>query len=52
MPARQGKDKKGCWWRWGHSGKKYYYRCKDKIASARAKKKANIQGRAIHVKRK
>jgi len=52
MPAQRGKDKKGCFWRWGSSGKKYYYKCGDKAASTRAKKKANIQGRAIHVRKK
>jgi hypothetical protein len=47
MPSKQGKDKKGCYWQWG-SGKKYYYTCGDKAASARAKAKANKQGQAAH----
>lgn len=47
MPAQQGKDSKSCFWRWGGSGKKYYYKCGSKPASAAAKKKAVKQGAAI-----
>ena len=46
MPAKPGKDKKGCFYQWG-SQAKYYYKCGDKKARARAKAKAEKQGRAI-----
>lgn len=46
MPTRTGKDKKGCFAQWGNQ-KKYYYKCGDKKARERAKRKANEQGRAI-----
>ena len=48
MPVTTGKDNKGCFVRWGNSGKKYYYRCGNLIARARAKKKAEVQARAIY----
>lgn len=47
MPIRTGKDKKGCWAKWGKTGKKYYYKCGNKIAKARALKKAEAQRTAI-----
>jgi hypothetical protein len=47
MPTRFGKDKTGCYARWG-SGKKYYYKCGDKSARARAKARADKQGAAAH----
>lgn len=47
MPTRCLKDSKGCFCRWG-SQKKYYYKCNDKAAKERARKKANTQGRAAH----
>ena len=48
MPTKLGKDKKGCFARWGKSGKKYYYKCGDAKARERAKKKADKQGRAAY----
>ncbi len=48
MPTRTGKDKRGCFARWGRTGKKYYYKCGDPRARDRAKTKANKQGRATH----
>ena len=47
MPVTTGKDSKGCFAKWG-SQKKYYYRCGNVIARARAKKKAEVQARAIY----
>lgn len=47
MPTRTGKDKKGCFARWG-SKTKYYYKCGDKAARERAKKKADKQGQAAY----
>ena len=52
MPTRTGKDKKGCFARWGESGKKYYYKCGDSEAREQAKRKANKQGRAIEASKK
>ena len=46
MPVNTGKDQKGCFARYGKQ-KKYYYKCGNKKARERAKKKANEQGRAI-----
>jgi len=48
MPTICSKDSKGCFCRWGGSGKKYYYKCNDKAARERARKKANAQGAAAH----
>ena len=52
MPTRTGKDSKGCFARWGTTGKKYYYKCGNTQARNRAKAKANRQGRAINVRRR
>ena len=48
MPSASGKDSKGCYWKWGGQGKKYYYSCGNKDASARAKAKADKQGAAAY----
>jgi len=48
MPTHTGQDAKGCYARWGSSGKKYYYKCGDDEARERAKERANAQGRAAH----
>jgi hypothetical protein len=48
MPSNSGKDSKGCYWRWGSSGKKYYYACGDSGASKGAKAKADKQGQAVY----
>ncbi len=48
MPVKIGKDKKGCYCRWGSSGKKYYYRCGDEKSKKAAEKKAEKQGRAAY----
>ena len=47
-PTRCLKDAKGCFCRWGSSGAKYYYKCGDKAARARARAKADKQGQAAH----
>jgi len=47
MPVRTGKDRKGCYARWGGQ-KKYYYRCGDRAARERAKRRAGKQGAAAH----
>ena len=48
MPVQTGKNSKGCFARWGNSGKKYYYLCGNKKLKENAQSKANKQGRAIH----
>jgi len=50
MPVQTGKDKDGCFARWGEQGKKYYYTCKDETSRKRAKDKARKQGQAIKAK--
>ena len=51
MPVKTGTDSKGCFARWGRSGKKYYYTCGNTTARESAKKKAAEQGRAIQASR-
>ena len=48
MPTASGKDSKGSYYRWGSSGKKYYYIPNDKKSREKAKEKANKQGIAIY----
>ena len=47
MPVRQGKDKKGKFYRWGGRGKKYYFSSRSG-SRERAKRKASKQGQAAH----
>lgn len=47
MPTERGKDTKGAFFKWGSSGKKYYYRASSKRSRDLARQKANRQGRAI-----
>jgi len=51
MPFETGKDKKGCWVRWGKRGTKYHYACNNTQARARAKAKAERQRKAIEANR-
>ena len=46
MPVHSGKDKGGCFYQWGEQAK-YYYKCDDKEAGEKARKKAAAQGYAI-----
>jgi len=49
MPIMYGKDSKGkCWVRWGHKGKKYYYRESSLQSKAAAEEKAHKQAVAIY----
>lgn len=48
MPTKAGKDKKGSFYRWGSSGKKYYYTKGNKSSRRAAKSKADKQGRAAY----
>ncbi len=48
MPFISRKDDKGCYIKWGESGKKYYYQCGNKKARESAKAKAEKQKSAIY----
>ena len=48
MPVHRGKDKKGPYYQWGESGKKYYYESGDPDSRKKAKQKAEKQGQAAH----
>jgi hypothetical protein len=52
MPVMTGKDSKGCYSKWGKSGKKYYYKCDSIVSREHAKEKALTQGRAIFASKK
>lgn len=47
MPVNLGKDKEGCFARWGKKGAKYYYECGNETERLNARKKAIAQGVAI-----
>jgi len=47
MPVREGKDKNGPYFQWGHHGKKYYYDPSKPKSKEIARDKAAKQGRAI-----
>ncbi len=46
MPVHRGKDRKGAYYQWGDSGKRYYYETGDQQSREAAKDKAKRQGRA------
>lgn len=46
MPVRSGRDKEGCYVKWGERGAKYYYRCNSDKEKAEAVKKALAQATA------
>ena len=48
MPVRRGTDSKGCFYKWGNYGAKYYYKSGSAVSRENAKKKANKQARAIY----
>lgn len=49
MPVHRGQDSKGkAFYQWGNSGKKYYYTSNNEQSREKAKKKAQLQGRAAH----
>jgi hypothetical protein len=48
MPVKRSKDSKGPYYRYGNSGKKYYYIPGNKRSRAIALNKANRQARAIY----
>lgn len=47
MPVERGKDTVGSFFRWGTSGKKYYYTSGSARSRDYAREKAARQGRAI-----
>jgi len=47
MPVMRGHTKKGPYFRWGISGKNYYYTRWDYASRNRARAKAEKQGKAI-----
>ena len=48
MPIHSGKDSKGPYYQWGHSGKKYYYISGNKRSREAAKAKSQKQAVAIY----
>jgi hypothetical protein len=46
MPVHRGKDSRGPYYQWGHSGKKYHYESGEKKSRESAKQKATKQGQA------
>jgi len=47
MPVSLGRDKDGCFARWGKKGAKYHYECGNETSRLNARKKAIAQGVAI-----
>lgn len=47
MPIKRGTDIKGSFYRYGTSGKKYYFKAGDSASRERAKNKAGKQAQAI-----
>lgn len=47
MPVELGRDKDGCFARYGKSGAKYHYKCGSEVSRNNAKEKAYKQGVAI-----
>jgi hypothetical protein len=48
MPVRRGRDRKGPYYQWGDSGKRYRYTAGDAGSRDRAKRQATRQGQAAH----
>ena len=51
MPIKRGTDTKGSFYKYGDSGKKYYYESGNKQSRDLAHKKASKQGVAIEISR-
>jgi len=49
MPLENGKDKEGHFYRWGRSGKKYYYPPKNEFLRYQARWSALRQGKAVEM---
>lgn len=50
MPARRGEDRRGSYFSWGPSGKRYYYTPGNDDSRTRARARAVAQGRAIQAR--
>ena len=48
MPVHRGVDLKGPFYQWGTHGKKYHYVVGNVMSRERAKRKAELQGRATY----
>jgi hypothetical protein len=46
MPVNRGSDRRGPYYQWGDSGRRYYYTAGDASSRNRAKKSATKQGQA------
>lgn len=51
MPVIRGSNKQGSYYKWGKSGKKYFYIPNNKKSRIAAKQKARKQGIAIIIQR-
>jgi len=51
MPLINNHDKNGRFWKYGKTGKKYYYKAGDSYSRSEAKIKAIKQGRVIEIKK-
>jgi hypothetical protein len=49
MPITRKTDKKGSFYQFGDTGKRYYYKTKDDKSRNSAKKRAMKQGQAIEI---
>ena len=50
MPVKEGRDDAGAFFRWGESGKKYYFDEADEASKEAAEKSALKQGRAAYAR--
>jgi len=52
MPIQRGHDGNGPFYRYGLTGKRYYYESSNATSRARARARAALQGRAIEARRR
>ena len=52
MPLMNGKDKNGAYYKYGKTGKKYYYQQGNKLSRSLAKSRAMKQARAINISKR
>lgn len=50
MPVVTGRDLIGSYYKWGKTGKHYYYTPGDPVSRQKARRKARIQGIAIKLR--
>lgn len=51
MPVTVGRDNNGPYYKWGKTGKHYYYKVGDEHSRKKARKKAIRQGVAIRLRK-